>query len=116
MHLSLFFFPGTYLETHSHIIMHAGCLLTWHSLFIISNPMLSLGDESSLCNIAHMVPCDDPCPCWGKNKKKLKNHRRVLTQRYTHILAIMYRLDWLVSMFSSLLKSTYWFQWEMFLP
>lgn len=89
-----FFFPGRYLETHSHFIMHAQCLLTWHTLFIISNPLLSLGGEASLCNTAHTVPYDEPCPCWGKNKKKLKKHRRVLAQRYTHIPAIIYRLDW----------------------
>lgn len=82
IYLFFFFSPGIYLETHSHIIMHAQCLLTWHTLFIISNPMLSLGSESSLCNITRMVPCDHPCPCWGKNKKKPKKHRRVLTQRY----------------------------------
>lgn len=77
----IFFFPGICLETHSHIIMHAQCLLTWHTLFIISNAMLSLGGESSLCNIAHTVPCDDPCPCWEKNKKKPKKTQKSINTK-----------------------------------
>lgn len=123
IYLSLFFFftpPDIYVETHSCILMCAEfvmpSLLTWHSLFIISNPMLPLGGESSLCNTAHMVPCDDPCPCWGTNKKKLENHSAILIQRYTDILVIINRIDWLLGMFFSPLKNTYWFEWEMFFP
>lgn len=97
-----FFFSGIYLETHSRIIILAPCLLTWHTLLIISNLMLSLGGKSSICNIAQMVSCDETFHAGEKNK--LKNHRRILTQKYTHILVIVYRSDWLPGMFLSPLK------------
>lgn len=81
-HASIIFFPGICLEIHSHMIMHAQCLLTWHTLFIISNPMLSLGGESSLYNIEHMVPCDDPCPCWGKQTNKQTTKKKNTTEEH----------------------------------
>lgn len=102
IYLFFFFFSGIYLETHSRIIILAPCLLTWHTLLIISNLMLSLGGKSSICNIAQMVSCDETFHAGEKNK--LKNHRRILTQKYTHILVIVYRSDWLPGMFLSPLK------------